>query len=110
MTRAAARRGGRYVQVGIAGQEVPFALDTVLYQELTVTSGFASTPQSWRRALALMASGQVDLDPLVTGSSLLQHRGRYQDCAGAWLTEQAVVRPAHRATGGPPAGAAILEQ
>lgn len=69
---AAARRRGRYVQVGIAGQEVPFLLDTVLYKELTITSGFASTPQSWRRALALMAAGQVDLEALVTASYPLE--------------------------------------
>lgn len=93
MTRAAARRGGRYVQVGIAGQEVPFALDTVLYQELTVTSGFASTPQSWRRALALMASGQVDLDPLVTGSSLLQHRGQALQAVGTGAGTKTVLVP-----------------
>ncbi|WP_210418106.1 zinc-dependent alcohol dehydrogenase [Ruania zhangjianzhongii] len=63
---AAARRGGRYVQVGIIGQETPLNLDAVLYKELTLTSGFASTPQSWRRALALISAGQVRLEPLVT--------------------------------------------
>jgi L-iditol 2-dehydrogenase len=35
-------------------------------RELTVTSGFASTPQSWRRAERLIATGLVRLDPLVT--------------------------------------------
>lgn len=65
---SAARRGARYVQVGIVGQDVTVPLDAVLYKELTVTSGFASTPRSWRRALALMAAGQVVLDPLVTGT------------------------------------------
>lgn len=63
---AAARRGGRYVQVGIIGQESALNLDAVLYKELTLTSGFASTPQSWRRALALISTGQVSLEPLVT--------------------------------------------
>jgi len=81
------------MQVGIAGQEVPFALDTVLYQELTVTSGVASTPQSWRRALALMASGQVDLDPLVTGSSLLQHRGQALQAVGTGAGTKTVLVP-----------------
>src|SRR5690606_29242795 len=38
----AARRGGRYVQVGIFGRDVTVPFDAVLYKELTVTSGFAS--------------------------------------------------------------------
>lgn len=63
---AAARRAGRYVQVGIFGRDVPMPFDAVLYKELTVTSGFASTPASWRRAMTLIETGAVTLDPLVT--------------------------------------------
>jgi len=62
----AARRGGRYVQVGIFGREVTVPFDLVLYKELTVTSGFASTPTSWRAAMRLIAAGDVVLTPLVT--------------------------------------------
>ncbi len=61
-----ARRGGRYVQVGIFGRDVAVPLDLVLYKELTVSSGFASTPTSWRAAMRLIASGEVVLTPLVT--------------------------------------------
>jgi len=61
-----ARRGGRYVQVGIFGRDVTVPLDLVLYKELTVTSGFASTPTSWRAAMRLIASSDVVLTPLVT--------------------------------------------
>lgn len=63
----AARRGGRYVQVGIFGREVSLPFDLVLYKELVVTSGFASTPTSWRRAVALIQQRAVTLGPLVTG-------------------------------------------
>lgn len=62
----AARKGGRFVQVGIFGRPVAVPLDRVLYKELTYTSGNASTPTSWMRAMALLESGQVSLDPLVT--------------------------------------------
>ncbi|MBD8066607.1 alcohol dehydrogenase catalytic domain-containing protein [Devosia sp. PTR5] len=62
----AARRGGRYVQVGIFGKDVTLPIDLVLYKELVVTSGFASTPSSWRRALALIEQKLVTLSPLVT--------------------------------------------
>jgi L-iditol 2-dehydrogenase len=57
---------GRYVQVGIFGQPVTVPLDQVLYKEVTVTSGNASTPTSWRRAVSLLEQGLIDLDPLVT--------------------------------------------
>ncbi|MEJ1923220.1 zinc-dependent alcohol dehydrogenase [Microbacterium sp. KHB019] len=61
-----ARRGARYVQVGIFGRDVTLPLDTVLYKELRVTSGFASTPTSWRAAMRLIEAGDVVLTPLIT--------------------------------------------
>lgn len=63
----AVRRGGRYVHVGIFGRPVTLDLDTVLFKELVYTSGFASTPTSWARAMALLDTGLVELDPLVSG-------------------------------------------
>ena len=61
-----ADRGARVVQVGIVGRAVELPLDMVLYKELSVTSGFASTPRSWRRALALLAEGRISFDGLIT--------------------------------------------
>jgi L-iditol 2-dehydrogenase len=61
-----ARRGGRYVQIGLAGRDVTVPFDLICYRELTITSGNASTPQSWRRAMALIEGRQVQLEPLVT--------------------------------------------
>jgi len=63
----ALRPGGRYVQVGIFGRDVTLPFDTVLYKELTVTSGFASTPASWRAAMRLITAGDVVLTPLISG-------------------------------------------
>ena len=62
----AVRKGGRYVQVGIFGRPITLSFDTVLYGELVVTSGNASTPSSWRRAMQLLEAGLVALDPLVS--------------------------------------------
>lgn len=62
----AARRGGRYVQVGIFGRPVQVDLDLVLYKELVVSSGFASTAASWRAAMRLIETGAVRLGPLVS--------------------------------------------
>jgi L-iditol 2-dehydrogenase len=64
----ATRRGGRYVQVGLAGRPITLDIDLICLRELVVTSGFASTPRSWRRAEALVAASHVRLDPLVTAA------------------------------------------
>ena len=61
-----ASRGGTYVQIGLAGKPVSVPLDLVCFRELTVTSGNASTPASWERALALIAERRVDLAPLLS--------------------------------------------
>jgi L-iditol 2-dehydrogenase len=63
---AAARRGGRYVQIGLAGRAVTLPFDLVCFHELRVTSGFASTPSSWGKALELVTERRVELEPLVT--------------------------------------------
>jgi L-iditol 2-dehydrogenase len=54
------------VQVGLTGRPISVDIDLICLHELRVTSGFASTPRSWRRLERLIASGQVVLDPLVT--------------------------------------------
>jgi L-iditol 2-dehydrogenase len=59
-------RRGRLVQIGLAGRPVELPFDQICYRELTVTSGNASTPRSWRRALELVEAGRVALEPLVT--------------------------------------------
>ncbi|MDE2956269.1 MAG: zinc-binding dehydrogenase [Bacteroidota bacterium] len=60
------RRRGRYVQVGLFGRPIAWDLDQVCYKELTVTGSNASTPESWIRAIDLMASGAVSMKPLIT--------------------------------------------
>ncbi len=60
------RRGGRLVQIGLRGAPVTIPWDLICFHELTVTSGFASTPASWRRAMALLAAGTVVTAPLVS--------------------------------------------
>ena len=62
----AARRGARYVQIGLAGKPVALPFDLVCFHELTITSGFASTPTSWAKALDLVTDRSVELEPLLT--------------------------------------------
>jgi L-iditol 2-dehydrogenase len=61
-----ARRAAHYVQVGVFGKPVTVPLDEVFRKELVVTSGFASTARSWRRALALVEERRVELEPLLS--------------------------------------------
>jgi L-iditol 2-dehydrogenase len=67
-----AGRGGRYVQIGLAGKPVLLPFDLVCFKELGVTSGFASTPSSWARALELIESRQVELEPLLSDAVPLE--------------------------------------
>jgi L-iditol 2-dehydrogenase len=62
----AIRKGGHYVQVGLTGKPISVDIDLICLKELVVTSGFASTPRSWKRLEQLIAAGHVQLDPLVT--------------------------------------------
>jgi L-iditol 2-dehydrogenase len=61
-----ARRGGRVVQIGLRGAPVEVPFDEICFRELTVSSGNASTPRSWERALELLEDGRVELEPLIT--------------------------------------------
>ena len=68
----ATRKGGHFVQIGIAGKPITVDIDLVTLRELVVTSGFASTPRSWRRTEALVEGGHVRLDPLITDAFPLE--------------------------------------
>lgn len=62
------RRQGRYAQVGLFGKPITWDLDQVCYKELKVSGSNASVPSAWRKALALLASGQVQTRPLISTS------------------------------------------
>jgi L-iditol 2-dehydrogenase len=62
----AVRRAGRVVLVGMGGDEIPLPLAHVQTRELEVTGTFRYA-NTWLDAIALAASGRVDLDALVTG-------------------------------------------
>jgi L-iditol 2-dehydrogenase len=61
-----ARKGGRYVQIGIFGKPILAPLDALVLNELSVRTGYATTPPTWRQALALIARRDVILQPLVS--------------------------------------------
>jgi L-iditol 2-dehydrogenase len=52
--------------MGLAGKPVTIPFDLVCFKELRVSSGFASTPSSWRRAMDLLSERKIALEPLVS--------------------------------------------
>jgi L-iditol 2-dehydrogenase len=61
------RRAGQYAQIGLFGKPVAWELDQICYKELSVSGSNASVPSAWRRALDLIARGQVQVEPLISG-------------------------------------------
>lgn len=59
-------RAGRVALVGMGGDEVTLPLARIQDHEITVTGAFRYA-NTWPTAIALAASGQVNLDRLVTG-------------------------------------------
>ncbi|MFN2292540.1 MAG: zinc-binding dehydrogenase [Anaerolineae bacterium] len=62
----ATRRGGQYTQVGLFPAPFELKFDMIAYKELRVTGSLGQRWTSWRRALSLMAHGQVDTGALVS--------------------------------------------
>lgn len=63
-------RAGKAVLVGMGGDELMLPLSVVQDRELEVTGVFRYAG-TWPTAIALVASGQIDLDRLVTGTYAL---------------------------------------
>jgi L-iditol 2-dehydrogenase len=59
-------RAGRAVLVGMGGEEIPLPLSVVQERELVLTGTFRYA-NTWPTAIALVTSGKVDVDRLVTG-------------------------------------------
>lgn len=59
-------RAGRVVLVGMGGDEVVLPLSYLQDRELMVTGAFRYA-NTWPTAIAMVASGRVDLDAMVTG-------------------------------------------
>lgn len=65
----ALRRGGRFNMFAGTpeGTHLPLDLHRLHYDELILTGSFGAAPSHLKHALDLIASGKVDLSPLITG-------------------------------------------
>ena len=61
------RRGGQLIEVGWPARDVTSAeLRGLFFHGVTIINSRIRTPETWRRAIALVDSGAVDLRPMVT--------------------------------------------
>lgn len=73
------RPQGRLIQVGLLSGDIGVPFGEIVTRELTVTSGFGSSPASWLRAVSLVSERQVDLALLVTEAIPLRaHAAAFQ--------------------------------
>ncbi|MDN5761028.1 MAG: NAD(P)-dependent alcohol dehydrogenase [Microlunatus sp.] len=70
----AVRPAGTAVLVGLGASEMTLPIEHIQNLEITVT-GIFRYADTWPAAIHLVASGQVDLDSLVTGRFDLEHAG-----------------------------------
>jgi L-iditol 2-dehydrogenase len=75
-----ARRGGRVVLVGLAGNDVTarFPIDVAVNNDLRVSASFAYTSAAWAQIAGLLRAGRIKLGPLIT------HRFQLEDYAQAY--------------------------
>lgn len=60
------RRGGQFTQIGLFGKPIEVDFEACAYKELTIRGAFSQKWSAWRRALALMSSGDVRAAPLIS--------------------------------------------
>ena len=61
------RPAGRITKVGWGPQDLNFNLDPLVQKAVTLQGSFSHTYPMWERALRLLSSGQVNLEPVVGG-------------------------------------------
>src|SRR5271170_4923166 len=79
---ALARRGGRVVLLGLAGNGVKAGLpiDDVVNNDLAITASFGYTSAAWAEVAGLLRAGKIQPAPLIT------RRFPLEDFANAYRT------------------------
>lgn len=61
------RPNGRITKIGWGPQPLDFSLDPLVGKAVTLQGSFSHTYATWERVLGLLASGQINLDPVIGG-------------------------------------------
>lgn len=88
----ALRPGGRAVLVGMGAPEYPLPISQIQNKEILLTGTFRYA-NTWPAAIALVASGRVDLDAMVTGTFGLDHVQDALESTADPRTIKSVVEP-----------------
>ncbi len=64
---ALVRANGIITKIGWGPQPLNFNLDPLVQKAATLQGSFSHTYSTWERALSLLSSGQIDLDPIIGG-------------------------------------------
>ncbi len=62
-----ARPNGIITKIGWGPQPLDFSLDPLVQKAVTLQGSFSHLHATWERALGLLSSGQIDLDPIIGG-------------------------------------------
>ncbi|WEG09279.1 NAD(P)-dependent alcohol dehydrogenase [Microbacterium horticulturae] len=90
----ALRPAGRAVLVGMGLAELPFPVTHIQNNELVVTGVFRYA-NTWPTAVAMAATGMVDLDAMITGAFPLAQTAAAMESTTAPGTIKSVVEPQH---------------
>jgi alcohol dehydrogenase/L-iditol 2-dehydrogenase len=63
---AAVRPAGQIIKVGWGPQPISFSLDPLVQKNITLTGSFSHNWPVWERVLSMLASGQINLDPVIS--------------------------------------------
>lgn len=71
------RPGGQVTKVGWGPQPLGFSLDPLVQKAVTLQGSFSHTFRHWEKVVAMLASGQIDLGPVVSRVAGLED---WKDC------------------------------
>jgi alcohol dehydrogenase/L-iditol 2-dehydrogenase len=71
------RPGGQITKVGWGPQPLNFSLDPLVQKAVTLQGSFSHTFQNWEMVVSMLASGQINLGPVISQVARLES---WQDC------------------------------
>ncbi len=71
------RPGGQITKVGWGPQPLDFSLDPLVQKAVTLQGSFSHTFKHWEKIVALLAAGQINLQPIISRMAGLED---WQDC------------------------------
>jgi len=71
------RPGGQITKVGWGPQPLNFSLDPLVQKAVRLQGSFSHTFKNWEKVVGMLASGQINLDPIISQVASLES---WQDC------------------------------